>query len=161
MSKLSPYRSLSPERRVALVTHVMKSSREGRDQFIGRLVDRGGGFRAVTLRTWPIDRLAKEIVRMKAESANDELDLLHLLYVDLEPAIQTTFLEAAGVEHENGKIADALEPPYSNEEGVKRGATAVQEKHGADGVHYLRTIAKYSLDGWPGIDSIVESIETD
>ena len=78
MSKLSPYRSLSPERRVALVTHVMKSSREGRDQFIGRLVDRGGGFRAVTLRTWPIDRLAKEIVRMKAETANDELDLLYL-----------------------------------------------------------------------------------
>jgi hypothetical protein len=158
MSKLSPYRSLSPERRVSLVTHVMKSSREGRDQFIGRLVARGGGFRAVTLRTWPIDRLAKEIVRMKAETPDDELDLLQMLYVDLEPAIQTTFLEAAGVEHENGKIAEALEPPYADEEGVRRGAAAVQEKHGADGVHYLQTIAKYSHDGWPGINSIVESI---
>jgi hypothetical protein len=158
MSKLSPYRSLSPERRVALVTHVMKSSREGRDQFIGRLVERGGGFRAVTLRTWPVERLAREIVRMKAESANDELDLLQLLYVELEPEIQTTFLNAAGVEHESGKIAEALEPPYSDEEGVRRGAAAVQEKHGTDGVHYLRTIARYSHDGWPGIDSIVEGI---
>lgn len=155
MSKLSPYRSLPPERRVALVTHVMKSSREGRDQFIQRLVDRGGGFRAVTLRTWPIDRLAKEIVRMKAETSNDELDLLQLLYVDLEPGIQTTFLDAAGVEHENGKIAEALEPPYAGAEAVQRGAAAVHEKHGADGVHYLRTIAKYSRDGWPGIEELV------
>ncbi len=158
MSKLSPYRSLSVDRRVALVTHVMESSREGRNQFIGRLVDRGGGFRAVTLRTWPVERLAKEIVRMKAETATDELDLLQLLYVDLEPGIQTTFLDAAGVAHENGKIAEALEPPYCDEDGVKRGAAAVQEKHGSEGAHYLRTIAKYSHEGWPGIDAIVSEL---
>src|ERR1019366_5805828 len=108
MSKLSPYRSLPPERRVALVTHVMKASREGRDAFIQRLVERGGGFRAVTLRTWPIDRLAKEIVRMKAESSTNELDLLQLLYVDLEPGIQTTYLDAAGVTHANGNITNTL-----------------------------------------------------
>ncbi len=154
MSKLSPYRSLSPERRVALVTHVMKASREGRDQFIQRLVERGGGFRAVTLRSWPIDRVAKEIVRMKAETATDELDLLQLLYVDLEPAVQTTFLDAAGVAHENGKIAEALEPPYADGDAVVRGVAAVREKHGDDGEHYLRTIAKYSRDGWPGIDEV-------
>ncbi|HUQ47139.1 MAG TPA: hypothetical protein VM053_02720 [Gemmatimonadaceae bacterium] len=155
MSKLSPYRSLPPERRLALVTHVMKASREGRDTFIQRLVERGGGFRAVTLRTWPIDKLAKEIVRMKAESANDELDLLQLMYVDLEPGIQTTFLDAAGVKHENGKMPDDLEPPYADKAGVEKGVAAVREKHGDDGEHYLRTIAKYSHDGWPGIGELV------
>jgi hypothetical protein len=155
MSKLSPYRSLPPERRLALVTHVMKASRKGRDAFIQRLVERGGGFRAVTLRTWPIDKLAKEIVRMKAESANDELDLLQLMYVDLEPGIQTTFLDAAGVKHENGKMPDDLEPPYTDVEGVKRGVAAVREKHGEGAEHYLRTIARYSHDGWPGIGEIV------
>lgn len=133
----------------------MKASREGRDAFIQRLVERGGGFRAVTLRTWPIDKLAKEIVRMKAETANDELDLLQLLYVDLEPGIQTTFLDAAGVKHENGKMPDELEPPFSDEEGVKRGVAAVRGKHGDDGEHYLRTIARYSRDGWPGIEALV------
>jgi len=130
----------------------MKSSREGRDQFIDRLVQRGGGFRAVTLKTWPIDRLAKEIVRMKAETSNDELDLLQMLYVDLEPGIQTTFLDAAGVKHENGKIAEDLEPPYSDAEAVRKGVAAVREKHGDDGEHYLTTIARYSHDGWPGIN---------
>ena len=158
MSKLSPYRSLPPERRVALITHVMKSSREGRDQFIQRLVERGGGFRAVTLKTWPIDRLANEIVRMKAETPTDELDLLQMLYVDLEPGIQTTFLDAAGVRHEKGKIAEELEPPYSDADAVRRGATAVREKHGADGEHYLRTIARYSREGWPGIEEIVAEV---
>lgn len=155
MSKHSPYRGLSPERRLALVTHAMKSSREGREQFIQRLVARGGGFRAATLRTWPIDKVAREIVRMKAESSNDELDLLQLLYLEVDPAIQITFLDAAGVEHENGKMPESLEPPYADADAVRRGAAAVRERHGEDGIHYLRTIELYSLDGWPGIDAIV------
>src|SRR5215203_211090 len=158
MSKLTPYRSLPPERRVALVTHAMKASKEGRELFIQRLVARGGGFRAATLRTWPVEKLAKEIVRMRAESSNDELDLLQLLYLEVDPSIQTTFLDAAGVEHENGKMLETLEPPYADADAVRRGAAAVQEKHGADGIHYLRTIERYSLDGWPGIDAVVAEI---
>ena len=158
MSKLTPYRSLPPERRVALVTHAMKASKEGRELFIQRLVARGGGFRAATLRTWPVEKLAKEIVRMRAESSNDELDLLQLLYLEVDPSIQTTFLDAAGVEHENGKMLETLEPPYADSDAVRRGAAAVQEKHGADGIHYLRTIERYSLDGWPGIDAVVAEI---
>ncbi|HEY4953528.1 MAG TPA: hypothetical protein VII02_01455 [Gemmatimonadaceae bacterium] len=159
MPKLSPYRSLSVDRRVMLVTHAMQASREGRDLFIQRLVARGGGFRAVALKAWPTDRLAREIVRMKAESASDELDLLQLLYVDLDPSIQTTFLEAAGVAHDGGKIPEALEPPYADADAVRRGAAAVQERHGADGVHYLRTISRYSLSAWPGVDAIVAELD--
>jgi hypothetical protein len=159
MPKPSPYRTLPLERRIALVTHAMHLSREGRDLYIQRLVARGGGFRAATLKTWPVDRLAREIVRMKAESTNDELDLLQLLYVDLEPSIQITFLDAAGVRHERGKIPESLDPPYADAESVRRAAAAVQEGHGADGVHYLRTIARYSFAGWPGIDSVVADID--
>jgi hypothetical protein len=154
----TPYRALSPERRLALVTHAMKSSREGREQFIQRLVARGGGFRAATLRTWPVDKVAREIVRMKAESSNDELDLLQLLYLEVDPAIQITFLDAAGVEHENGKMPESLEPPYADAEAVRRGAAAVRERHADDGGHYLRTIALYSADGWPGIDDIIATL---
>src|SRR5688572_7258266 len=159
MSKHSPYRALTPERRVALVMHAMKSGREGREQFIQRLVARGGGFRAATLRTWPVERVAKEIVRMKAETPDDELDLLQLLYLEVDPSIQITFLDAAGVAHENGKMPESLEPPYTDAEAVRRGAAAVQQKHGDEGIHYLRTIEKYSLDGWPGIDAVVAELD--
>jgi hypothetical protein len=152
----TPYRSLPVERRVALVTHVLKSSREARELYISRLAARPGGFRPVTLRTWPIDRLAKEFVRLNAQTAADELDLMHLLYVEIEPAIQVTFLDAAGVPHEHGKIGDDLPVPYADADGVKRAAGIVRSQHGEDGERYLRTLAKYNHQAWPGIEQLVE-----
>ncbi|MEO8193479.1 MAG: hypothetical protein ABI681_06480 [Gemmatimonadales bacterium] len=159
MSKLSPYRSLPPERRIALLTHAIKSSREARALYISRIVSRGGGFRTVTFQSWAPDRLAREVIRMKAESAQDEFDLLQMLYVDLEPAIQITFLDAAGVKHAEGKMEESLEAPYADAESVMRAAVVVIEKHGPDGLHYLRTIARYSQDGWPGIAALVSGLE--
>ena len=153
MANPSPYRSLPAEKRVQLVTRIIKASKEGRALMVQRMMSRGG-FRPVTLQSWPAEKLASEIVRTKAESSNDELDLLHLLYVELEPAIQTTFLEAAGVKHENGKIPDDLQSPYADEAGVKRGVEAVRAKHAEDGERYLRTLARYAAESWPGIAAL-------
>jgi hypothetical protein len=150
MATLTPYRTLPAEKRVELVTHVIKASKEGRAIMVQRMMSRGG-FRPATLQSWPAEKLASEIVRMKAETGNDELDLLHLLYVELEPAIQTTFLEAAGVKHDNGKIPEDLQSPYADEAGVKRGVAAVRAKHGEEGERYLKTLARYAADAWPGI----------
>jgi hypothetical protein len=155
MANLSPYRSLPAEKRVQLVTHVIKASKEGRALMVQRMMSRGG-FRATTLQSWPAEKLAGEIVRMKAESGNDELDLLHLLYVELEPAIQATFLDAAGVRHENGEIPEGLESPYADEAGVQRGVAAVRAKYGEDGERYLRTLARYAAAAWPGIASLAD-----
>ena len=151
----SPYRSLSPERRVALVTHAVKSSRESRAVFIHRLASRPGGFRLVTLQAWPADKLAREVVRLKAEASQDEFDLLHLLYVELEPAIQVAFLDAAGVPHEAARMPDDLEAPYTDAASVARAAAVVREQFGEDGDRYLRTLARYNTAGWPGIATIV------
>ncbi len=155
----SPYRSLPSERRLALVLHAISTTREARALYTQRLVARGGGFRAVKLNTWPADKLAREIVRMKAEQPQDELDLLHLLYVELEPAIQITFLDAAGVAHERGVMAEELKPPFADETAVRRAATAALDQHGVDGARYLRTLARYSAEGWPGIDALVEKLD--
>jgi hypothetical protein len=159
MANISPYRSLPAERRVALLTHVISATREARALYAQRLVEKGGGYRAATLLGWPADRLAREIVRRGAEKPQDELDLLQLLYVELEPAIQISFLDAAGVKHENGKIDETLEVPYADAEAVRRGAAEVREKHGADGMRYLRTLARYSREGWPEIDEVVAAAE--
>jgi hypothetical protein len=156
MSKpISPYRSLPPERRLALVTHYIKSSPQARELYIQRMASRPGGFRAVALRSWSPDRLATEVVRLNAQTPQDEFDLLHLLYVELEPAIQITFLDAAGVRHENGQMPEDLEIPYANEAAVARAAAAVRAQHGEDGERYLRTLARYSPAAWPEIDRIV------
>lgn len=152
MAKQTPYRTLAPEKRVTLVRQMM-ASKEGRALMIARMAAKNG-FRPVTLQSWPADKLAKEIVRTKAESAEDELNLLHLLYVEMEPHIQATFLDAAGVKHENGVMADDLEAPYTDAAGVERGIAAVRSQHGDDGERYLQTLAKYASDGWPGIGSV-------
>src|ERR1019366_153040 len=98
----SPYRSLPAERRISLLLHAITISREARALYTQRLIARGGGFRAVTLNSWPAGKLAHEIVRMKAERPEDEPDLLHLLYVELEPAIQIAVLHAAGIPRAKG-----------------------------------------------------------
>ena len=152
---ISPYRSLPAARRVALVTHFIKSSPQARELYVQRMASRPGGFRVVTLRSWPPDRLAAEVVRLNAQTAQDELDLLHLLYVELDPSIQITFLDAAGVPHENGVMPEDLEIPYADESAVARAAATAREKHGEDGERYLRTLARYSPAAWPGIERIV------
>ena len=156
----SPYRSLPAERRISLLLHAITISREARALYTQRLIARGGGFRAVTLNSWPADKLAREIVRMKAEQPQDELDLLHLLYVELEPAIQITFLDAAGVAHEKGVMAEDLQPPFADEAAVRLAAARVMEQHGADGARYLHTLARYSAAGWPGITDLAEKLNT-
>ena len=158
MATQSPYRSLPPARRVELLTHAVKASREARMLYVQRLVQKGGGFRAVTLMSWPPDRLAREIVRLGAETPQDELDLLHHLYVEKEPEIQGTFLDEAGVRHENGRMAEELEAPYADAEAVRRAAALVRERHGDDGMRYLRTLARYSREGWPGIEEVVAEL---
>ena len=159
MSTPSPYRSLPAARRAAIVTQAIKLHRELRALYAQRLVARGGGFRAVTVQSWPVDRLAREVVRLNAETVQDELDLLHLLYVELEPAIQMAFLDTAGVPHEQGKIAETAEPPYADAAAVARAAKAVREHYGDDGRHYLTTIATYNLASWPGRDIVLAEMD--
>ncbi|MGH7653476.1 MAG: hypothetical protein ACREN6_02320 [Gemmatimonadaceae bacterium] len=158
MSNPSPYRTLPLERRVALVQSAMNRNREARALYTQRLISRGGGFRAVTLNSWPPEKLAREIVRMKAEQPQDELDLLHLLYVELEPAIQIDFLDTARVAHERGVMPEKLEPPFADEDAVRLAAAKVMEQHGADGARYLQTLARYSAPGWPGIVEIAAKL---
>lgn len=155
MASNTPYRLLPEARRVALITRAIKANRDMRVMMASRILSRGGGFRPATLMQWPAEKLAKEVVRLRVETSDDELNLLNMLYVELEPEIQTCFLDAAGVKHENGAMADDLEPPFASAETVAKAAAAVIEKFGDDGRHYLITIEKYNGTGWPGLDTIL------
>ena len=150
----SVYRSLPAARRVALLTRLIAERKEFRAQYSQRMAKRGG-FRSVTLLSWPAAKLAQEVVRMNAQTAEDEIDLLQALYVDIEPAIQTAFLRAAGVKAEGAVIDETLAPPYAAAEPVARAAALIREQFGEEGVHYLRTIARYNPAGWPGISELV------
>lgn len=157
MALPTPYRSLPVDRRISLLSHDLKHNRDSRPEYIRRLVARGGGFRPETIRKWPIDQLAREIVRRNLETLPEEFGLLQLLYVELEPEIQITFCDAAGVSHQNGLIAEDLPAPFANADAVKRGVDAVRSQHGANGEHYLNTIALYNGEAWPGLAALLEA----
>jgi hypothetical protein len=156
----SPYRTLPVERRIALVTHEITNNRQSRDGYIGRIVSRGGGFRPEKLRKWPADQLAREVVRHNLETFQDELSLLVLLYVELEPAIQTAFLDSLGVAHEKGSIPEGLEPPFAEAAKIAVAAESLVAKFGDDARRYLRTIAMYNGEAWPGLGEIVERVSS-
>ena len=156
---LSPFKTLPMERRQALVLEALARHKGARSLYAQRIAARGGGFRAATLAAWAPDKLGREVLRLGALQAQDELELLQLLYVDLEPQYQVTFLDAAGVKHENGVIPEDLEAPYASTEQVAAGAAAVIAAHGDAGRHYLRTLVVYNLGAWPGLDSVVPATE--
>jgi hypothetical protein len=158
MAHPSPYRQLPAARRVDLVTRAVRGSKDMRALMISRLMSRGGGFRPQTLLQWPPDKLAREVVRLGAENADDELNLLNLLYVEFEPQIQAAFLDAAGVKHQNGQMPEELEPPFAPAEAVAKGAAAAFAQFGEEGRHYLLTIAKYNGAGWPGIETAIAAL---
>lgn len=157
MSKVSPYRALPPARRLALMTHALNADRAVRNAYVQRLVARGGGFRAETLKKWPVDQLAREIIRRNVEGPQDELQLLLLLYVEIEPIYQTTFLEATGVPHDGANIADDLPTPFADQATVRKAAEALIAQFGDDARHYLRTIALYNGAAWPGLAELIDA----
>ena len=157
MATPSPYRTLPVEKRTALVMNDLRTSKDARDNYIMRLVSKGGGFRPETVRKWKIEQLAAEIVRRKLETLQDEVGMLQTLYVELEPSIQSDFLDAAGVRHDNGQIPEDLTVPFADESAVRRAALLLREKHGEDGERYLRTIALYNGEAWPGLAEMVAS----
>jgi hypothetical protein len=79
--------------------------------------------------------------------------------VELEPEIQSTFLDAAGRAARGRRIGDELETRTRTPTAVRRGAEAVLARHGADGAHYLRTLARYNAEAWPGIGAVVATLE--
>ncbi|MES1259190.1 MAG: hypothetical protein ABUL71_01250 [Gemmatimonadota bacterium] len=157
MATLSPYRTLPADKRLALVTHQVSKDRPSRDGYIARIVSRGGGFRPEKLRKWPADQLAREVVRHNLETFQDELSLMVLLYVELEPQIQIAFLDALGVKHENGSIPEGLEGPFADAPKIAVAADGLIAQYGDDGRRYLRTIAIYNGEAWPGLPEIVRS----
>jgi len=152
---LSPFKSLPMERRQWLVSQALTKHKGAKALYAQRIAAKGGGFRAATLLSWPAEKVGKEALRIGALTAQDELELLQLLYVDLEPQYQVTYLDAAGVTHENGVLPEDLEAPYTDADGVRKGAEAVLAAHGDAGRHYLRTLVVYNLAAWPGLDAVV------
>lgn len=153
MAEASPYRSLPAATRQRLIEHELGADKSAKQLYVQAIVAKGGGFRPETLRKWPPAQLAREVVRRNLETFGDELRLLQLLYVELEPELQIAFLDACGVKHTGGSIDDEGEEgaALADAATVRKAADALIAEHGDRGRHYLRTIAAYNSEAWPGL----------
>lgn len=157
MAFASTYRTLPVPRRLALVAHDITTSREARDSYVRAMVARGGGFRSEKVRKWPADQLAREVVRHNLESPHDELRLMVALYVELEPALQIEFLDAAGVKRDGASIPEDMEPPFADAGKIRGAAELLIANHGDEARRYLRTIALYNDTAWPGLAEMMSN----
>jgi hypothetical protein len=109
------------------------------------------------LRKWPAAQLAREVVRRNLETFGDELRLLQLLYVELEPGLQIAFLDACGVKHTDGSIDEEgdEQAALADAATVRAAADRLVTEHGDAARHYLRTIAAYNSEAWPGLRDVV------
>ena len=57
-------------------------------------------------------------------------------------------------------MPDDLEAPYTDAESVARAAGVVRAQFGEEGERYLRTLARYNPEGWPGITALVAWLAT-
>jgi hypothetical protein len=158
VKQLSPYRSLPAEKRQALVLHEMQRAPAQRELFVRRIASRPGGFRLETVRKRPTEQLAREIVKFALENAAEEVAMLQTLYLELEPELQIEFLDACGVKRDGVAIHDDVKPPFADAATVRTAAIALVERHGESARHYLRTIATYNADGWPGLGDVLAGL---
>lgn len=129
-----------------------------REAMVRRIAARPGGFRLETVRKRPTEQLAREVVRFALENPGEEVALLQTLYLELEPELQTEFLDRAGVKREGAMIAEELEPPFASAERVREAALALVEGHGDAARHYLRTIATYNTEAWPRLGEVLAEL---
>ncbi len=154
------YHSLSWEQRRAAVEVLLRTTPEFRNSVIRRFVLGVGGFRPETLRSWPLERLAREVVRRDLEAPCDDRFLLRIHYTETEPTIQEAFLEAAGVAHLGATISADSQEPFTDAETVEAASLVLVNRFGSAGIHYLACLHEYAADLWPGIAEAVEAART-
>ena len=64
-------------------------------------------------------------------------------------------LDAAGVAHKDGHIAEDATPPFCDETTTKKAVEMVRAQFGDACEHYLKTITTYNAASWPGIEQLV------
>ncbi len=124
------------------------------------LKKRNTGFRPQTVEGWDASTVATHASRLAAPPPDLVLDCLVGYFVAGDRAMQTTFLEAAGIQHQDGHL-DAL-PPFPAE-AVDRGAAGLLAAfpQSTDALLYLIGLSVLFKQNWTGIDEVLARVCVD
>jgi hypothetical protein len=108
-------------------------------------------FRAKSVISMPRDRKAKHLIGIGAVSELLAARLLVAYHLAHQRPMMATFLDALGIAHDEGLIADEeLQPPTA--ERLQAAAQAIADAHPAEDVAlYLSTLMWLDPDSWGGL----------
>mgnify|MGYP003333748707 CR=1 FL=1 len=89
-----------------------------------------------------------------AQIVNDRIRIM-LPPPSANPKLGWRLLDAAGVAHKDGHIAEDATPPFCDETTTKKAVEMVRAQFGDACEHYLKTITTYNAASWPGIEQLV------
>lgn len=114
-------------------------------------------FRAKSVVALPVEKKAKQLLALPALSELVSARLLVVYHLEQQRPMMGGFLDALGIAHDNGLIADEdMEPP--SEEKLKAAATTLAASYPADDVAiYLTTLVWQDYDTWGALADAPES----
>lgn len=113
----------------------------------------GMRFRESAVRQLPVERRAQYLA--KSIRPNDGLSgsLLLALHLETRRPMLSAFLDALGIPHVDGLIAEDHEPEPPSSAALEKAAAALRKAYPADDVDlYLATLFVLDRETWAGID---------
>ena len=113
-------------------------------------------FRTRSVQTLPRDKKSRHLVNLGAVSEMVAARLLVAYHLHHQRAMMAAFLDALGITHEDGLIADEeLEPPSADR--LRQAAQAIGTSHPAEDVSlYLATLMWQDPETWAGLSELPE-----
>lgn len=151
------WKQLSPERRQQAATAFWKDEHGTMEhgEAIAAIAQRIK-FRPKSVIALPIEKKARYLLTLPAVSEPVAARLLVAYHLDQQRPMMASFLDALGIAHENGLIADDDMPPPSPEQ-LKTAAAAIAGQYPAEDVAlYLSTLMWQDPQTWGALGDAPE-----
>jgi hypothetical protein len=151
------WKQMPPEKRQAAAAAFWEDE-NGLDQQVEVIVTlaRKFNFRPKSLQQLPVERRIKMLANMSDVSEAVATRALIGYHLSSERPLMAAFLDAVGIEHDNGLIT-AEEVPTPAPEKVTAGVTAIKAAFPADAVQlYLNTLLVLDGDTWGTLDGQID-----
>jgi len=155
------WKQLSAERRLLAAAAFWKDDSASMEQTEAVLaIANRIKFRVTSVLKMPREKKARQLVALPAVSEIVAARLLVTYHLDQQRPMMAAFLDALGVQHDNGLIADeALAAPTA--ETLQAAARAIAASHPADDVAlYLATLIWQDPETWGGLTELPETRAT-
>jgi hypothetical protein len=114
-------------------------------------------FRPRSVQAMPADRLAKGLARLSEVSDSIATRALIAFHFDARRELMGAFLDALGIEHDQGTITDDEGVSAPSHESLTAAIEKVRESFPeADVTLYMRTLSALDAETWGNLDGLID-----